>query len=247
MRCYLRFNEYAGLRVAQTPEFLESVANHPSVFPAVSRKGQGCIDLSGVWHKCIGLEFEGGGWLFDRLDMGRYEVHTLFLPKSRHTREKAAQAKRYLFTATDALELVTRVPDDLPHALALARHMGFKDAFRRDNAWSRDSGDVGMTYLRLTIDEWAQDSDELQSIGQDFHDKLGEHQTHDEDPVHDRYVGLGVACALAGQPEKGVWLYNKWARFAGYQEMEFSDGVARFDNTEVFVINNELQVRTICQ
>jgi hypothetical protein len=234
------------LKIADTPEFLESIANDPRIFPYISCKGQERIDLSGVWHKCIGFEFDGGGWVADRLDANRYEVHTLFLPKSPNVRENAQIAFRYLFCNVDALEVVTKVPDDLPHALKLALDVGFTVKFKRDNAWHRDTHSVGMTYLSLTVDEWAINSQAMQDLGHEFHEELGEHQTHDEDPIHDRYVGLGVACALAGQPEKGVWLYNKWARFAGYQEMDFSDGVARFDNTEVFVNDNGLQVK-VCQ
>lgn len=234
------------MKIASTPEFLESIANHPSIFPAVSYHGLDRINLSPVWHKCIGLEFDTGGWLVDRLEMGRYEVHTLFLPGSKGVREKAAIALRHMFCATDALELVTKVPNDLPHALKLSYDVGFKFAFTRDKVWPRASGAVGMTYLRMTIDDWTQANEQLQELGHEFHEKLGEHQTHEEDAIHDRYVGLGVACAMAGQPEKGVWLYNRWARFAGYQEMEYSDGVARFDNTEVTVNDQGLQVK-VCQ
>lgn len=234
------------MKVAETPEFLESVANHPRIFHAVSWYGQDGIDLSPIWHKCIGLEFETGGWVCDQLETGRYEVHTLFLPGSRNVREKAAIALRHMFCATDALELVTKVPNDLPHALKLAYDMGFKPAFTRERAWQRANGMVGMSYLRMTIDDWAQGNKELEALGHEFHEKLGEHQTHDDDHIHDQYVGLGVACALAGQPGKGVWLYNRWARFAGYQEMEFSDGVARFDNTEVSIGSQGLEVK-VCQ
>jgi hypothetical protein len=42
-------------------------------------------------------------------------------------------------------------------------------------------------------------------------------ENHPQDDAHDRYVGACVETIYGGQPEKAVILYNRWARFAGYQ------------------------------
>jgi hypothetical protein len=143
------------MRVATDPAFFQGIVDHPRVWPAISMAGQREIDVGALWPACIGLEFDTGGWLFHRVDMGVYEAHTLFLPKSRDVRSKAAQALTHMFTATDCREVVGRIPDDLPHALALAKAAGLRVRFRMDAAWPRHDGLVGVTYLGLTIDEWA--------------------------------------------------------------------------------------------
>lgn len=217
------------MRFSSDPAYFEAIANHPKVFPAVSCKGIDRIEIGPLWHECIGIEADGGGWLLHSHGHGLYEVHTLFLPKTRHVRQQAREALRMVFCGTDALELVTKVPDDLPHALALAKAMGFTVRFRREGAWVRESGAVGMTFLGLTLDEWARGDEALPALGAQFHEKLGEHKDHDDDPAHDRYVGLGIACAQSGQPEKGLWLYNRWARFAGYRPLSMKDGAVSFD------------------
>ena len=230
------------MKISRDPAFLESIANDARVFPAISCVGIDRIDLAPAWPNCIGLEFDTGGWLFHRHLPTYYEVHTLFLPRSRHVREKAAAAAHYVFTGTDCLELVTKVPDDLPHALSLAKSMGFTERFRRAGAWLRADGAVGVTYLGLTIDEWVRGSDYLAELGHGFHDQLGEQQTHDDDEIHDSYVGLGIACAQAGQPEKGLWLYNRWASFAGYRQLEMHDGSIRFDGVTLRVTGDNVSV-----
>lgn len=204
--------------------------------------GQHRIDLGSVWDQCIGLEFDTGGWVFHRLSPGYYEVHTLFLPKSRNVREKSRQAARYMFTATDCNELVTKVPADLPHALSLARSAGFAERFSRSGAWPRIDGPVGVAYLGLTLDEWVASSPEMVAEGGAFHEALGEHKDHGEDRVHDAYAGFGIACWKAGQPLKGLWHYNRWAVFAGYRPLEMNNGTVHFDGIQVSLQGGEIHV-----
>ncbi|MFK3647910.1 hypothetical protein ACI2IY_05660 [Lysobacter enzymogenes] len=232
------------MKIARSPDFLESVANDPRVFPAVSCAGMERVDLAPVWGDCIGLEFDTGGWLFHRLRPAYYEVHTLFLPRSRYVREMALAAAHYMFTGTDAMELVTKVPVDLPSALALAKASGFTERFTRKGAWIRDSGAVDVVYLGLTLDEWARGvgREYLAERGEWFHQQLGEHQTHDDDPIHDLFVGLGIACAEAGQADKGLWLYNRWAAFAGYRPLEMKRGAIRFDGVVLRVSGENVTV-----
>ncbi|WP_396615500.1 hypothetical protein ACHZ97_14605 [Lysobacter soli] len=232
------------MKISESPDFLESIANHPRVFPHVSMAGQTHLTLQSSWDACVGIEFDTGGWIFHQLMMGYYEVHTLFLPKSKGVVEKAREALHYMFTATDALEIVTKVPADLPHALALAKAGGFTERFTVNGAWKRDTGVVDVHYLGLTLDEWARSNPELIARGDAFHAQLGEAKDHEDDPTHDAYAGLGIACWEAGQPEKGVWLYNRWALFAGYRTLEYQDGAVEFDGIRLSLKNGELNVET---
>jgi hypothetical protein len=232
------------LKISTCPAYFEAIANHPKVFAAIAMRGQQRVEFGAAWPSLLGLEFEGGGWLLQQHMVGYYEVHTLFLPKTRNVREKAKEAMRHVFCATDALELVTRIPADLPHALALAKAMGFTERFTRKAAWPREDGDVDVTYLGLTVDEWARNSDEMRTLGEQVHAQIDavDPVQHADDPIHDAYVGLGAACGMAGQPEKGAWLYNRWAVFAGYQPVVMDDGAACFDGVAITATDKGLNV-----
>ena len=108
------------MKIDTTPDFLESVANHPRVYPYVSVKGCGYIRFGKIWDDCIAVVFDTGGWLFHRQDHNVYEVHTMFLPKSRDVNAKALRALGYMFDEAGADLIVTQIAGDLPHVRRLA-------------------------------------------------------------------------------------------------------------------------------
>ncbi len=95
---------------------------------------------------------------------------------------------------------MTRVPDDLPHALRLAKAMGFSERFHRENAWARSTGTIGMQYLGMTITDWILSADIAEGDG--------------TDPVRDRYAGFALACTRADMMDKGVYIHNRFALLA---------------------------------
>lgn len=227
---------WRDFRISESPDFFNQVANHPAVFPAVSYAGQERIDLSEAWGRLIGLEFEGGGFLLEQLEPGYLEVHTLFLPGAEEIRAKAWLALTFIFTHTDAVELVTKVPVDNVKALGLAKAVGFNQRFRRTKAWDRWSGAVDVDYLGMTLDEWIRTDPTLEPVGESLHEMLqAEHEVkHEDDPAHNAYVGAAIFCACAGNLTKGVAIYNRWARFAGYELVEqVSDTAVSFDGVKV--------------
>ena len=114
------------MRIDSTPDFLESVANHPRVFPYVTIRGVEIIRLAPIWKDCIAVVFDTGGWLFHRQDdPDVYEVHTLFLPKSKDVLAKAIAAKDFIFGESNAKRLETMVAIDLPHVRRLTLRSGF--------------------------------------------------------------------------------------------------------------------------
>jgi hypothetical protein len=135
--------------VAESPAFLESVANHPLVLPFVTCKGVERIDFSPIWADCVALEWDDGGFVFHRQDAGVYEVHTLFLPSAKEKHEKAEQALRHMFDG-DAGLIVTQVAKDLPHVRRFAERHGFVWFGHQVAAWERDSGPVDVDYFELT-------------------------------------------------------------------------------------------------
>jgi hypothetical protein len=53
--------------------------------------------------------------------------------------------------------------------------------------------------------------------GEAFHDELGAHATHADDPEHDRQVGQALRIAFdEHDPPRAMALYNAWAPAAGY-------------------------------
>lgn len=136
------------MRVSESPEFLESVANDPRVFPFVSCKGVAEIRFDAIWPDCIALEWDDGGFIFHRQDEGVYEVHTLFLPHAKNKDAKAEEALRHMFS-TGAKLIVTQVAKDLPHVRRFAKRHGFQWYGERAAAYERDSGPVDVDYFEL--------------------------------------------------------------------------------------------------
>lgn len=202
------------------------IANHPDVRPWLG--GQGPLDVAPIVLSTsnVSLLSDGGGFICHNIGDGRYEVHSLFLPDARGEGaiEAMREGLRYLFCATDCVEIVTKCPDGNRAALGLARAAGFQEIFRREHAWIGEDGLAGVSYQSISFDRWLSRDPEVERKGAWFHDKLerAKHETgsdrviHEDEACHDRAVGAAVLMVLSGNPRKAVWSYNRWAVFAGY-------------------------------
>jgi hypothetical protein len=209
------------------PRFLTWVANEPDVRPWIG--GEGPIDLAPLISdpRNFALRAETGGWVFVRHEPGTYELHTLFTGRGDAPRRlKAwAEAIRYMFVATDAREIVTRVPRHNKAARYAARLCRFATRFEREGAFRAHTGDVvDVAYMALTIDDWWTTDPEALAAGETFHEAVEaakrEHhstlQDHPPDETHDRTAGAACLMIAAGNARKGAWFYNRWATLAGY-------------------------------
>lgn len=206
-------------------DFLNTVANHPEVRPFLGG-GWEPLDLTAKVQDPgnIALVTEHGGWLLQGMMPGVYELHTLFLPQGRGRPYFAAakEALRYVFTSTDALEILTKCPDENAGARMAASLMGFRERFRREGIW--ETG-CGVSFQALTLDDWVARDPVIKQAGHDFHETLeaaklaagSELPTHPDDEAHDRMVGACFLMAQAGFVQKAVGIYGRWALFAGYQ------------------------------
>lgn len=139
------------MRISTGHELFEQIANHPDVYPSVSRKGCGRITFTDVWPACIGIEFgDRGGFIYHRGAPGIYEVHTLFLPGTAHAAEFAAESLRYMFGEGGANLILTMIPGDLPHVRRFALKQGFTKFDESPGGWERESGPVDLEFFKLT-------------------------------------------------------------------------------------------------
>jgi len=161
-----------------------------------------------------------GGCMFFRIQAGVYEVHTQV--------ERAGRGEwvvglttacaHWMFTRTDAYEVLTRVPNGHIAARAAAIEAGMKYEFTRPGECLFRGRMVDVHIYSCRIQDWVQTAPRLVEIGRTFHDmlhreadRLGLTDAHDDDENHNRYVGAAVEMIRAGKLVKGVAFYNRWA------------------------------------
>lgn len=169
-----------------------------------------------------------GAILFHWNEFGVYEVHTMC--------QKIARGISYLnavrgaisimFLHGDCIELYTRVPEENKGALGLVRLIHGKREF---SAAPDSPGAPAMFYALRWYDWiWSSDSRWLVKHGEWFHTRLEEqfaeqgrkHAAHEDNEDHDRMVGVTCELILNGMVQKAFVLYNRWAKLAGYAQLQ---------------------------
>lgn len=211
---------------------INKVVNDPSIFDWVRGNHKGPLDLAPVVANPANVLLMGqhGGILFVQLQPGLYEAHTQVMPEGRGEWALAMvqAAIHWMFTRSDAFEIMTRCPRGNLGARALAKAIGGKFDFRNERGWVKDGETISADIFSLTIQDWMRRAPGLEERGQWFHHaleeqyrKLGyEEPIHPEDPVHDRYVGAACEMILNKQAQKAAIIYNRWARMADYATIE---------------------------
>lgn len=236
--------------------FLNAIANSPEVRPSLG--GQGPLDLGPVLANVnnVGMVNEHGGFVGIKLDAGLYECHSIFTPEGRGAQvlEATREGLRYLFAATDCIEVQTKCPKSNPAALGLARAAGFSKLFERENAWTSEGAErCGVDYFAITFAKWRERDTVVASKGIWFHTRLEELTAaigktipvHEDDPAHNRAVGAAVLMLEAGNPVKGINLYNRWGAFTGYPAaklISISPPIIDMNEAVVAVSNGDMEV-----
>lgn len=207
-------------------ERLNELANHPAIYPWVRGPHKGALDLSPVTADPdnIVLAGEHGAEIFIPIQPGIYEAHSMCLPEGRGPWMVGfvEDCLRHLFTRTDCVEVVTRCPTR--QAVALAKRVGLTCEFTNPKGWLIDGKQVSADIYALRVQDWMRLAPGLEERGHWFHDRLEQEfarmgrtePQHDDDPVHDRYVGAAVEMMFGGQPMKGQIFYNRFAQLADY-------------------------------
>jgi hypothetical protein len=199
--------------------FFNRVLNHPAVRPDVADLGEGVLDVSAIVAKdsSILLTGEHGGCILYRYYEGCYEVHTAVLPsgRGRWAKELAEAVLHFMFTQTDCIEVITRVPQGHIAAKALTEAVGFHHHFTTLPECLFRSEKVPCHVYLLILMDWAMRAPGLEERGAQFHAWLNKQVTkgipHDEDPAHNRVVGCALDMMMAGQIKKALIWYDRWA------------------------------------
>lgn len=210
---------------------INRILNDPAVFPFIRIPDQQPFDLSRhvVDPAFVFLRAVGGVMIFvpdAEPGSGMYEVHYNFLEGYRGAYAlKAIRAGfDWMFAHTPVVMLWGRIPANNRAALIMAHAVHAQTWFERKCAWLTDGGAEDLRFYLLSIHDWMCRSAALPKKGRWFNGRLEEeyarvgvpHYPQDDDPARDRMLGVAVEMFCGGQPVKGVILYNRWARAAGY-------------------------------
>jgi hypothetical protein len=212
---------------------INPILNDPSVMQYVALPGMGSLDVTPLLedYRNVLLMADGGGMLFCMLEPGMYEVHTTFLKPKRdasgkgpHIRNACLAAYHWMFVHTDCTDLVTRIPASNRAARIFSPLVGWTLEFERKNVWPTPDGLIDMSFHALRYDDWVRKTPGLAASGRTFHDRLSieferhgrVEPQHPDEECHDIHVGACAEMMAAGQLDKAVILYNRWAKFAGY-------------------------------
>lgn len=198
------------------------IANHPCVRPHLG--GEGVLDLTANVENPDNYAFltphDDGGYLVVNLQPGLYAAHTLALPsaRGRPMLELMRDGFRFMFTATDAVEIVTTCPDSNEAGARWADAAGFRETFRREACFNLNGRTVGASYRSLAYGDWVLRDKRNHREGQEFHDLLASLKPHNhpDDPVHDAWVGATIEGCIRGNICKSIAMYNRWSVQAGY-------------------------------
>lgn len=236
---------------------INEILNDPIVRPWVADMGEGVLDISTLVsnpHNFC-LMGEHGGFVFVKLMPGLYEVHTQILSsgRGRWARAAAAAASRWMFTRTDAYEVVTRVPAGHIGARAIAQNEQMRLEFTREKAVIFRGESVDVHLMGARIQDWMTAAPGLEERGRWFHDRLHAEAerlgvtdpSHGDDPNHNRYVGACFEMVLHGQARKAVYWYNRWALMARHPTVQLASEappVVKFDIGYVRLIGADVEV-----
>lgn len=201
---------------------VNAVLNDPEVRPWIADVAEGEIDISAQIAKpnVAFLMGDFGGVMLHNFMSGIYEVHTFVSPQGRGAWALGMirAAQHWLFTKTDAFEVLTRIPETHRAALGLTIKAGMRHEFTRPDGVKINGEILPVDVYSLTLQDWIKKAPGLAERGEVFHEWLNEQaahaghvQPHDHDPNHNRYVGATLEMFLGGQPMKGVLSYNRWA------------------------------------
>jgi len=212
---------------------INEIVNDPSIYPWVCGQVEGPpLDVSRLLENNahVALFGEHGGAIFFCHCPGYYEIHSQALPSGRG--EWALQAARdaffWMFTNTDAIEIVTRVPKGNLPARAITKAVHGAYEFTNPNGWVFKGKVIPADIFSWRIQDWIRNTISLSQYGKQVHEDLEKqyefhgfkHTPHPDNEMHDRWAGAAYCMLAGGYPGKAIDLYNRWAVMADYQPIK---------------------------
>jgi hypothetical protein len=207
---------------------INRVCNHEKVRPFLGGDVDTPLDLTGILGNTSNIGLECGGFysVYIQVVPGHYEIHTMIDPDAppADTVASACATLQYMFTTTNCVEVVTRVPDSNKRARRLAEASGMVKEFRVSRGWQVGGSVEECDILTLPLTAWIAKAPGLETWGEGFHHQIDEacaragvtRAEHPDDSNHDRYAGAAFAMVKGGQVSKAVFAYNRWALVSGY-------------------------------
>src|ERR1700685_1917170 len=198
------------------PDRINAILNDPLVRPDISETVTGHMDIASAVGNPnnVLLMGEYGAVFFFKLMSGIYECHTQCLKPGRGAwiADFVHAAGDWMYTRTDAFEIVTRIPAKHNRARALAIHAGMRYEFTELDGciWREEKQDIDCYSYRLQ--DWLASCDSFEERGQEFHrflhseaERLGVREKgHEDQPTHNRIVGACLEMAKQGHAAKAV-------------------------------------------
>lgn len=209
--------------------------NSEDIRPWIADMAEGKVDVTKHVENRdnVCLLGEHGGTLCFKLMHGIYEVHTFVCEAGRGpwALGMVRAGSRYMFTRTDAYEIVTRVPHSHRAAAALTATAGMRFEMSLPDACRFEGVLSPVNVYSFRIQDWIAKADAMEAVGRQFHADMIEAAraagvtapAHDDDPIHNRYVGAAYEMFRAGQLVKGAEFYNRWAMIARHAPIRLID------------------------
>jgi hypothetical protein len=168
---------------------------------------------------------DGGAILFVWQEPGIYEARVGFIDGSDAGHVLSlAKACDYMFLQTDAMQLLFMVPNVNLALERLCSEVGATYEFFRNQLWPTKDGVYNINFWAFRYDDWLRKSSRMLERGYEFAVRLAQEKIRlgqdEEMPRLETclYRALGQLSAMieGGQGEKGIILYNRFARFAGF-------------------------------
>ena len=202
-------------------EALNRTVNDPSVYPWVRGGTTGRLDLGVVAANPANVLLVGehGSMLYTPMAPGLWELHTQVVRAGRGAWALglATACLEWMFTRTDAMEILTRVPKGNIAALAGARVLGMQHAWTAERGWVLRDIPVPAGIWTLTLQSWLAGplAGGLDADARRFVDVVA---AADDPPPEDaiRPLGFLLATIRGRQVGKGCVMLNRWAAIAGF-------------------------------
>lgn len=237
---------------------INAVLNHPEVRPWVADKDKGVVDISKQVSNQNNILLMGdhGGCFFSKLMEGFYEVHTQVLPEGRGqwAKDFLIAVRHYIFTRTDACEVLTRVPTEHKGARAAAQSVGMKYEFTREDGCVFGGKVMPVEVYSERVQDWVPNAPYLVDKGEWLHEQMAKEAKrlniaippHENDENHNRYVGACLEMMYGGQYHKAIAFYNRWAMISRHDVIslvstspviiKFDIGRLKFEGSKVEIL-----------